>query len=97
MEKNHLTGKDKCLLQIRYLKVCDDGTLIQILCFWTLSIVLFLSKTPSYFYLKTQRFEDWSLTPSSGKTYSVGLYRTGPNELVLPEDGNRIESPKRRF
>jgi hypothetical protein len=26
------------------LKVCDDGTLIQVLCFWTLSIFLSLSK-----------------------------------------------------
>jgi hypothetical protein len=36
----------------RGLKVCDDGTLIQILCFWTLSIVLLLSKTPSCFCLR---------------------------------------------
>jgi hypothetical protein len=35
------------------LKVCDDGTLVQILYFWTLSIVLFLSKTPSCLYVKT--------------------------------------------
>jgi hypothetical protein len=41
------------------LKICDDGTLIQILCFWTLSIALFL--------FKTQRFGDWILSPSSGK------------------------------
>jgi hypothetical protein len=27
------------------LKVCDDGILIQLLCFWTLSVVLFLLKT----------------------------------------------------
>jgi hypothetical protein len=26
------------------LKVCDDGTLIQVLCSWTLSIVLSLTK-----------------------------------------------------
>jgi hypothetical protein len=26
------------------LKVCDDGILVKILCFWTLSIVLYLSK-----------------------------------------------------
>jgi hypothetical protein len=32
------------------LKVCDDGTLVQILCFWTLSIVLSLFKNyPVYF------------------------------------------------
>jgi hypothetical protein len=46
------------------LKVCDDGTLTQILRFWTLSIVLFL--------FKTQRFGDWILPPSSGNTNSVG-------------------------
>jgi hypothetical protein len=35
---------------IQLLKVCDDGTLAQILCFWTLSIVLSLSKNrPVYF------------------------------------------------
>jgi hypothetical protein len=28
----------------------------QILCFWTLSIILFLSKTPPCLYFKTQRF-----------------------------------------
>jgi hypothetical protein len=32
------------------LKVCDNGTLIQVLCFWTLSIILSLSKNrPVYF------------------------------------------------
>jgi hypothetical protein len=39
--------------------------MIQTLCFWTLSILLF--------YLKhTQRFRDWTLFPSSCGTYSVG-------------------------
>jgi hypothetical protein len=32
---------------------------VQILCFWTLSIVLSLSKTPSCLFFKTQRFGDW--------------------------------------
>jgi hypothetical protein len=41
------------------VKVRNDGVLIQLLCFWTLSIVLFL--------FKTQRFGDWILSPSSGK------------------------------
>jgi hypothetical protein len=60
--------------QILYLdlKVCDNGTLVQILRFWTLSIVLSLSKTPSCLYFKTQRFGDWILSPSLVKTYSVG-------------------------
>jgi hypothetical protein len=55
------------------LKDFDDGTLIKILCFWALFILLFLSKTPSCFYFKTQRFRDWILSPSLDKTYSVGL------------------------
>jgi hypothetical protein len=38
----------------------------KILCFWTLSIILFLFKT---------RFEDWILSLSSGKTYSAGPIR----------------------
>jgi hypothetical protein len=33
--------------------------------------VLSLSKTPSCLFFKTQRFGDWILSPSSGKTYSV--------------------------
>jgi hypothetical protein len=44
----------------------------QILCFWTLSIVLFLSKTLSCLYFKTQHFRDWILPLPSGKTYSLG-------------------------
>jgi hypothetical protein len=47
----------------------------QILCFWILSIVLSLSKTPSCLFFKTQRFRVWVLSPSSGKTYSVGSKR----------------------
>jgi hypothetical protein len=62
--------------QINYdLKICNDGTLVEILCFWTLSIALFLSKSPFSSHFKTQRFGDWILSPSSGKTYSVGPNR----------------------
>jgi hypothetical protein len=45
----------------RDVKVCDDGTLIQLLCFWTLSIVLFIfmshniSETETGSYRFTQR------------------------------------------
>jgi hypothetical protein len=39
------------LCHIWDLKVCDEGTLVQILCFWTLSMVLSLSKNrPVYFW-----------------------------------------------
>jgi hypothetical protein len=64
------------LLNLRKIdrKVCDDGTLVQILCFWTLSIVISLSKTRSCLFFKT-RFGDCILSPSSGKTYSVGPNR----------------------
>jgi hypothetical protein len=38
------------------LKVCDNGTLIQILCFWALSIVLSLSKNTVLFILQNTTF-----------------------------------------
>jgi hypothetical protein len=68
------------------LKVCDDGTLVQ-----TLSFVHYqsssLSETPSFLFFKTQRFGDWILSPSSGKTYSVGFnrqsYSVSPNYFNL--------------
>jgi hypothetical protein len=40
---------------------CDDLTVVQILCFSTLSNVLFLPKTSSCLYFKTQGFDDWIL------------------------------------
>jgi hypothetical protein len=65
--QNHLN-----FLNSKYdLKVCDDGTVVQILCSWTLSIFLPLSKTPSRLFFKILRFGDWILSPSSGKTYSI--------------------------
>jgi hypothetical protein len=69
------------------VKVCDDGTLVHILCFWTLSVVLSLSKISSCLFFKTQRFGDWILSPFSGKTYSGG-----PNRLsksLSPEIGEQ--------
>jgi hypothetical protein len=46
---------------IRYvLKVCDDGTVIQLLSFWT--------NPSSCFLFKTQRLGDWILSPSSGES-----------------------------
>jgi hypothetical protein len=38
-----VTARSELLHTKRDLKVCDDGTLVQILCFWALSIVLSLS------------------------------------------------------
>lgn len=35
-------------------------------------------KTPSYFFLKTQRFGVWIVSPSSIKTYSFGPNRASP-------------------
>jgi hypothetical protein len=53
------------------LVIDSSKYLVQVLCFWTLSIVLSLSKTVLFIF-KTQRFGDQILSPSSGKTYSVG-------------------------
>jgi hypothetical protein len=62
----------RLLVSARYVKTfpclvlapqsVKHSPLLQILCLWTLSIVLFLSKTPSCLCFKTQRFGDW---PSS--------------------------------
>jgi hypothetical protein len=60
------------------LKVCDDGKLVQLLRSWTLSIVSSLSKMSSCLHLKTQRFGDWILSSSSGKTDSGPIDRTSP-------------------
>jgi hypothetical protein len=75
--KQHYGRLSQCYMENRKehkiirLKVCDDGTLVQILCFWTVSIVLSSSKKPSCLFFRTQRFGDWILSPSSGKTYSL--------------------------
>jgi hypothetical protein len=46
------------------LKVCDDGLLIQVLCFWTSSIVLPLStrKNVLYIFKKHNTFTIWNGT-----------------------------------
>jgi hypothetical protein len=48
------------------LKVCDDGTLVKILCFWTLSIVLSLSKSTVLFIFQNTTFR---------RLYSVSVFR----------------------
>jgi hypothetical protein len=40
------------------LKICDDGTLVQILYFWTLSIVLSLSKKSHHVYFSKHNVSD---------------------------------------
>jgi hypothetical protein len=55
------------IVTLEVLNVCEDGMLIQLLCFWTLSILLFLfnhniSETGLYLRLQV-------------KTYSVGPNR----------------------
>jgi hypothetical protein len=53
----------------------------------------------SYLLLKTHRFGDWNLSPSSRGTYLVEdrdqLYLLSPTEKFQLEDGDRIQSPKR--
>jgi hypothetical protein len=41
----------------------------------TYTDIMFLDITHRPFFIKKQRFGDWILSPSSGKTYSVGLNR----------------------
>jgi hypothetical protein len=49
--------------------------LVQLFCFWTYPSSCLYLKTPSFLFFKTQRFGGWILSPSSGKTYSVGPNR----------------------
>jgi hypothetical protein len=58
----------------RKSKKLREELFMQVLCFWTLYIVSSLTKTVLFIF-KTQRFGDWILSPSSGKTYSVGPNR----------------------
>jgi hypothetical protein len=67
---------------VLYLQFCIRWTLshyskckVQLLRSWTSSIVSFLSKMSSCLYFKTQRFDGWILSLSSGKTYSAGSNR----------------------
>jgi hypothetical protein len=66
---------------------------MHLLNFWTINIVLF-------FLFNTQRFGDWILCPSSGKSLiqaqSVDLVPLSQLSWFLPEHGDRIQSPKRR-
>jgi hypothetical protein len=64
--------------RVRDLKVCDDGILIPLLVFWTLSIVQFLFKN----------------NVSEIETSSVQWAQLS---RLLPEDGDRVQSPKRCF
>jgi hypothetical protein len=66
------TGAQQCVSRLHYLIIDHEqaSTLIK-LRFFTLSIVLLLSKSPFWFCLKTRRFGDWILSAFSGKIYSV--------------------------
>jgi hypothetical protein len=56
---------------VRKIEIHTAEHKIEILWFWTLSIILSLSKTLSRLFFKTH-FRDWIQSPSSGKTYTVG-------------------------
>jgi hypothetical protein len=62
------------------LKVCNDGSLVQILRFWTLSIVSSLSKDPVLFIFQEIGTSSIDWTQLS---------------RFLPEDGDTIQFPKR--
>jgi hypothetical protein len=77
---------------------CDEDALIQILCFWTLPIVLVLSKTRSCLFFQTQSFGDWivsifrwnlfiwaqsiELVPISGRAVAQAVSRWLPIAVV---------------
>jgi hypothetical protein len=71
--------------------------------FWTLSIIISLSENcPVYFSKHNVSETEFSLHLQTKSTQlgpidraSPYLYRLGPTEYVLPEDGDRIQSPKR--
>jgi hypothetical protein len=67
----------------------------KILCFWTLSIVLFLPKTLSCFYLKTQRFGDWILCPSSMKPTQLGSFDRASPHLQRKDVFHLLRPPNR--
>jgi hypothetical protein len=61
---------------ISNLKVCDNGVLIKLLSFWTLSIVLF-------FYLKQNVSETEFSLRLLVKAYSVGPRIQCPKRFIL--------------
>jgi hypothetical protein len=69
------------------LKVCDDGTLVQILRFWTLSIILSLSKTSSCLSSKRQRFGDWILLKLLSSVQSIEIVPISGHLCHFQEDG----------
>jgi hypothetical protein len=73
------------------------NTYVQILSFWTLSVVLSLYKNRPIYYSEHNVSETGfrlrlqvKLTGDRGQ-----LYRLVPTEYVLPEDGDTIQFPKR--
>jgi hypothetical protein len=59
-------------LILKDLKVCDDGTLIQILYFWTLSIVLLYLKHTTFQRLDSVAVFRWNLL---SRAQSIELVR----------------------
>jgi hypothetical protein len=66
------------------LKVCDNDTLVQILNFWTLSIILSLSKNTVLFIIQNTHN-----VSETGRRKKSGL------QNVLLEDRDGIQCPKR--
>jgi hypothetical protein len=65
-----MTNSSFCYQKLRNFRVftyCNiTSSCTQILRFWTLSIVLSLSKTQPCLFFKTQRFGDWIMSPEIG-------------------------------
>jgi hypothetical protein len=82
-------GRMYCL-RLQSQRVCQVRDVITNIMFLDIIHRPVLSKTPSCFYLKIQRFGDWILSPSWGKTHSFGpnsgdgdkLYRLDTTEYV---------------
>jgi hypothetical protein len=60
---------------------------------WTLSIILFLSKTPSSLYFKTQRLGDWILSRLQVKPNQLGQIDRARPYLRTPVPAPRPIDP----
>jgi hypothetical protein len=62
MSDLEITSRLTEILEWNKIRFCDDGTLIEILCFWRLCTVLYVFETLSCFYLK-QKVSETGLCP----------------------------------